>query len=256
MEREAEAARLEIEMAEVCGVVNAATGRLVDLIAQVLATESWHGAGIRSAEQWVGWKCGVSAGRARALVRMARRLVELPETKAAFAAGELSEDQVAVMCRHAPAHTDAEVAELARCATVTQLRRVLGSYMYDEPAADRAGDGPEPERRRVCLGHTDSGSWRLSAELPADEGALVERALGEARDELFRSADHDAGSQPRPADVSWADALVAVAENSLAAEAVARPHRDRHLVRPPAGRRRQPAPGTGAADGPGAVAEL
>jgi len=33
-----EAARLEAEMAQVCGVINAATGRLVDLIAKVLAT--------------------------------------------------------------------------------------------------------------------------------------------------------------------------------------------------------------------------
>ena len=58
----------------------------------------------------------------------------------------------------------------------------------------------------------------------------MERALGVARDELLRTVDHDTGAEPRPADVSWADALVAVAEGSLAAEAVARPHRDRHLV--------------------------
>ena len=30
--------------------------------------------------------------------------------------------------------------------------------------------------------------------------------------------------------MTWADSLVAVAERSLAAGAVARPHRDRHLV--------------------------
>jgi hypothetical protein len=63
-EREAEAARLEAEMAEVCGVLNAATGRLVGLIARVLETEAWQGWGIRSAEHWVAWKCGVSPRRA------------------------------------------------------------------------------------------------------------------------------------------------------------------------------------------------
>ena len=82
----------------------------------------------------------------------------------------------------------------------------------------------------MSFGHTDSGSWRLSAELPSDEGALVERALGLAREELFRSAEHDSGAGPGPADVSWADALVAVAERSLATGAAGRPHRDRHLV--------------------------
>jgi len=228
--REAEAARLETEMAEVCGVINAATGRLVDLIARVVETESWQGVGIRSAEQWVAWKCGLSAGRARSLVRMARRPGELPETRAALQAGEVSEDQVAVVCRHAPASVDADVAELARRATVTQLTRILGSYAYEEPAAEHREAGPAPERRRVSFGSTESGSWRLSAELPPDEGALVERALGEARDELFRAAEHDRGAAPAPADVTWADALVAVAERSLAAGAVARPHRYRHLV--------------------------
>ncbi len=39
-EREAEAARLEAEIAEVCGLLNAATGRLVSLIGRVLGTEA------------------------------------------------------------------------------------------------------------------------------------------------------------------------------------------------------------------------
>ena len=61
---------------------------------------------------------GVSPARARRLVLMARRLAELPETRAAFDNGELCEDQVAVVCQHAPASVDAEAADLARSATV------------------------------------------------------------------------------------------------------------------------------------------
>src|SRR5919202_4234618 len=105
-EREAEAERLEAEIAEVCGLLHATTGRLVELIRQVIETEAWQGWGIRSAEQWVAWKCGVSSARARSLVAMARRLGELPETRAALEPGELSEDQAAVVCRRAPAHVD------------------------------------------------------------------------------------------------------------------------------------------------------
>ena len=67
---------------------------VVELIAQVLRTEAWHGDGIRSAEQWVAWKCGMSPWRAQRLVAMARRREELPETAAAHEAGELCEDQV------------------------------------------------------------------------------------------------------------------------------------------------------------------
>src|SRR4051812_47187273 len=97
---------IEAEIAEVCGLLNATVGRLVDLVAKVLETGAWEGAGIRSAQQWVAWKCGVSPERARRLVAMARRLGELPHTKAAMEAGELGEDQVAVICRHAPTGID------------------------------------------------------------------------------------------------------------------------------------------------------
>jgi len=194
VEKEAAAERLEAEIAEVCGVLHAATGRLVGLIGQVVETEAWQGWGIRSAEQW-------------------------------------SEDSVAVISRGAPAATDAEVASLARTTTVTQLRRVLGKYSFDEPRPEPEPD-PEPvaEVRRVSFNHTESGSWRLSAELPADEGAVVEKALSDVRDELFRAGEAGRGPGASPADVSWADALVAMAEKSLAAVAVERPHRDRSMV--------------------------
>ena len=230
---EAVAAGLEDEIAQVCGVMNAAVGRLVSLIAGALETGAWEGVGIRSAPQWVAWKCGVSLGRARRLVAMARRLGELPETKAAMEAGELAEDQVAVICRHAPAAIDAQAAELARSATVVQLGRVLGSYAFVPEKTPEATSSQGPvaeETRRVNFGHDDEGSWTLSAKLPSDEGALVERALRTARDELFRAGGHGPGPHPSPADVSWADALVAVAEQSLALGAAARPHHDRHLV--------------------------
>ncbi|MGH9263943.1 MAG: DUF222 domain-containing protein [Acidimicrobiales bacterium] len=226
-DRETEAKRLEAEIAEACGELNAAAARLAGLIAQVLETEVWQIPGIHSASQWVAWQCGLSPAHARALVRTASRLHELPQTKTAFDAGELSEDQVAVVCHKAPANIDAEVAQLARSATVAQLRRVLGRYSF----ADTPTKEPdEEEARRVSFGCDETGKWRLSAVLPADEGAVVERALAEARDELFRAGEHGPGPHPCPADVSWADALVAVAEKSLTAGAVVRPHRDRHLV--------------------------
>jgi hypothetical protein len=235
---------LEDEIARTCGVLNAATGRLVSLIAQVLESESWQVSGIQSPAQWVAWQCGVSPARARSLVAMARRRTELPATTAAHEAGELCEDQVAVICRHAPAGIDAQVADLARAATVTQLRRVLGSYTFGDGSSkqskDEAGESapPEPpeEVRSVSFGQTESGSWRLSAELPPDEGALVERALTAARDELFHAREGEPapaanpGRLASPNNVTWADAFVAMAERSLGATAAQRPHHERHMV--------------------------
>ncbi len=216
-----EAHLLENEIAEVCGILNVATGRLVGLIGQVLATESWAGAGVRSAEQWVTWQCGVSPGRAKTLVAMARRLPDLPVTRAGIEAGELAEDQVAVICRHVPTHNDAAAAELARSATVPQLKRTFNRNTFPKPEPDAKPEPEAHELRRVGFGHDDDGYWRCSAVLPTDEGELVERALEMHRRKL---------SNDGATNVNWADALLAMAESSLANAAIARPHCDRNLV--------------------------
>ena len=109
---------------------------------------------------------------------------------------------------------------LARHATVSQLARTLRSYTWAGPAAGTEGEPEEGEPRRVSFGFTDEGAWRLSALLPPDEGAVVERALHVARQSLAEEGD-----QP-----TWADALVGVAERCLGEGATARPHRDRHVV--------------------------
>ncbi|MDQ6911090.1 MAG: hypothetical protein M3Z84_09975, partial [Actinomycetota bacterium] len=67
-EREAAVEELEIEMASLCGIVNAATGRLVSVVARALETGAWEQSGIRSPSHWVAWKCGVSVSRARRIV--------------------------------------------------------------------------------------------------------------------------------------------------------------------------------------------
>jgi hypothetical protein len=127
---------------------------------------------------------------------------------------------------------DADVATLARSATVVQLRRVLGSYSFDEAAVADPTDATErevpEEPHRMSFGTTERGTWQLWAELPVDEGALLERALLAARDEAFRAGAHDPAPSPTPSHVTWADALVAMADRSLAS--ASRPHQDRNLV--------------------------
>ena len=99
------------------------------------------------------------------------------------------------------------------------------------PADGSAGPDRAEEVRRVSFGTTDTGHWRLSALLPLDDGALVERALTTARHTLFR---HDVDGT----EVTWADALVAVADTSLATDVQGRPHRPPPRPGPPRHRRR------------------
>lgn len=149
-----EVARLEREVAEVCGVAKAANARLVSLLAGAGDTGAWEGYGIRSVEHWVTGKCGLSAGRARSLVMTARPMAELPEVAAAFGAGALSADQVAVLARRAPAHVDADMATSAQAATVEQLSRTLARYRFARPLESEA-DKPDDKDRSV-VGQFDS----------------------------------------------------------------------------------------------------
>src|SRR3954469_13123876 len=222
-----EAERLEAELAVVCGALNQVSARLVALTARAIESEGWAGAGIRSVEHWLVLPAGLSPGRARQVVLMARRVGVLPVVMGQFAAGRLSVDQVAVVARHAPAQVEASVAELAVSASVPQLGRVLSRYAFDpptgddpdpepdadavlapgavavEPALQEAGRAGERSELSMCI--REGGRFELRFSAPADVGALVEAAVVEARDALF-----NAGT----AEVTWADALVQVCTRS------------------------------------------
>lgn len=194
---------IEAGLAEVCGQLNAAHARLVDLVAEAIRVECWAGVGIHSCEQWVAWHTALSPARARQIVEIARRQAELPVTCTAFAAGELSVDQVAVVAHHTSAAFEAEVADFARAATVSQLRRTLRSYTFEETDPDPV---ERPDPTHVTGLFDDTGRYRLNALLDADDGAIIDAALREAHDALFRGG---------VTDVTWSDALVEMACRSL-----------------------------------------
>src|ERR687892_1904035 len=79
---------LEDRVADTVGGLNVASAELVALVGEALATGGWEGAGIRSPEHWVAWRCGVSGARARRIVTLARGLEALPACRALFEAGD------------------------------------------------------------------------------------------------------------------------------------------------------------------------
>jgi len=194
--------RLEVELAEVCGQLNVLHARLVSLTAAGLGAKAWEHWGAHTPAQWLAWKAGLSRGQARLIVRLAERQVELPVTMEAFAAGELSLDQVAPIAQRVPAWAEGEVCELAKKATITQLRTVVSKYPFDPAPAK-----PKPARDPyVRLASEDDGMWRLSGLLDADHGIELDKALAEARDALYSKVDGPASN---------VDALIEVARRSL-----------------------------------------
>lgn len=208
---------VEAEVAELCGTINVATARLVDVLAGLCDSRDWAGVGYRSLEHWATVHCGISPGRAQGLVQLAKRASELPETLGRFRDGALSEDQVRPIARHVPAGFEAAVAKFAQYATANQVSRVARTYSFPEPKEDdrphhNANGAPgvehdedaaehsqaeqereqaereEQERRRrqsARFGFNSDGDWWQAANLLGHDGAAVQKALEAARNELF-----------------------------------------------------------------------
>ena len=93
------------------------------------------------------WKAGVKERRAQDLVRIARRIDELPACWALFEAGRLTEDAMVCIVRRVPAGRDAEVAAWAPGMLVSQLRRALASCPeLPDPAPDAPPRADRSER--------------------------------------------------------------------------------------------------------------
>ena len=153
--------------------------------------------------------------------------------------GELAIDQVVAVVRRAPWWADREVCELARNATVHQLRTALANYPFpdypnpDDPRADDTDCEPEPANTdtdtdsepspaadsspvvprvqdRVWFGLGADGRFRLNLECDEPTGMIIQAALRESRDRLFHD-DHP--------DVDWIDTVRDISERSLDAVA-------------------------------------
>ncbi|HUF34064.1 MAG TPA: DUF222 domain-containing protein [Acidimicrobiales bacterium] len=238
--RAARVRELEAEGARLVGVLNAASAGLVEVIAAAVSERLWECDGIRSAQHWVSLRFGMSSTRAARLVAAAEALMSLPLVREAFGSGEIGEDHVSEVARaRVGGSHDEEVAGLAREATVSQLRRGLSFLPRVEPEPGAGADPDEPpvDRRRVGFGFGDLGGWHLQAlGLGEAEGALVEKALTAARDDLFR-ASHGGDpviGQAEAGEISWADALVRMAEAALdqldPESRAGRPPSERYLV--------------------------
>jgi hypothetical protein len=195
--------------------IEAAVCRWLELVAEFDRREGWGIEGCTSCAAWVAWRCGVSPQAAREHVRVARRLADLPRVRDAFARGELSYSKVRAITRVEGVEHEDELVELARNATAAQLERIVRSYrsaVQVEADADRV-----IEDRFLSLEWEDDGSLRVRGRLPAEQGALLLKAIELTAERLRADAEQEPA--PSPAAARRADALAVLADEALAAPA-------------------------------------
>jgi Domain of unknown function (DUF222) len=171
----------------------------------------WRESGHRSAAHWVAETTGATVGAAARTLETARALDQLPDTDAAFRAGQLSEVQAAEITSTAMADpgAEADLLEAARSTSVKGLRDRCREVRAGAEADDQAW------ARRLHVGRaahewTDpEGAYCLSARMAPDAGARFSSAWKAHVDRIFCDARRAGRREPRTAYA--ADALVALA---------------------------------------------
>ena len=74
----ARADALEREITDLCAQINAASYRLLQLVAELDDEEPWGAWGLTSCAHWLNWRCGIGMNAAREKVRVAHALEQLP----------------------------------------------------------------------------------------------------------------------------------------------------------------------------------
>jgi hypothetical protein len=218
-EGQTELAAAQGEIMQLSSAIAAAQARIMDLLAT-------HGDRLTGGDEpvnWLAWAAGMKPTTARRHVRLAERLIELPKIKASFAAGEISFEKTETIAKIAAPETEGDLLGWARNGLCSQLATISSGFR----AAKISNEGAQAAQRDRSLTYhyTDQGMFRLRAQLPADQGAIVAAAIDAAQELLWKEErtfqDHDLDDAEQRAQ-GWykgngaparaADALVSLAE--------------------------------------------
>ncbi len=209
---------LEAQITEVCGHINAATFRFLELVAEFDRTQGWARHGLANCAQWLTWQCGIGACAAREKVRVARAIESLPRISEAFRQGRVSYSKVRAMTRVATPDNEATLLTIALHGTASHVERTVRKFRWVQREWERREADNVHQSRYVRWWQEDDGSWCLRARLAPEVGALVEQAIEAA----LAAEKEAAGSGPRmvvhDAPVSAETARVAGSELAVCAE--------------------------------------
>ncbi len=238
------AASLGEEITELAAHIHAATFLLLEKIREFDELEGWGLPGLASCAHWLQWQCGTNLGAAREKVRVARALPELPKISKSFSEGRISYSKVRAMTRVATAKNEEFLLNIARHGTAAHVEKVVSNYRRCKRLEVLEEENDRHAHRELSWHSDGDGMWILKGRFTAEQGALIEKALEAALNEMFEehsnepedvSAETPVGvdphePKPHPVNTRRADALERVAETFLSAGAADRSGGDRYLV--------------------------
>ena len=180
-----DAEQLGAEITELCSYIYAAESRLLTLIREFDEKEFWAQQGLYSCAHWLNFKCGIGMNAAREKVRVAHALAKLPKISKEFAGGALSYSKVRAITRIADESNEDYLLMIARHGTAHHVEKTVSKYRTAKRLQDAEFANEQYESREVTHYYDHDGCLVIKARLPAEQGALVVKALEMAMDADF-----------------------------------------------------------------------
>ncbi len=216
------------EITELCGCLYAATYRLLVLIRQFDEEKLWGLPGLCSCAHWLNFKCGIGMNAAREKVRVANALPKLQKISEAFSKGELSYSKVRAMTRVANEDNEDFLMMIARHGSAHHVESLVAKYRRAVRLQDTELANKQYAERSAHYYFDDDGAFVMNARFPAEQGALILKALDLAIDQEDVTAET---SQPRASfSARRADAIAEMAESYLANGPASSSTADRYQV--------------------------
>lgn len=239
---------LGAKITALCRNLYTSTYRLLMLIREFDENGYWQLAGHSSCAHWLHFECGIGIGAAREKVRVAHALAGLPKISEAFARGALSYSKVRAVTRIADENNEEFLLRAARHGTAADVERLVSQSRSAGTGNENARAHARFRSRSVTVRYELDGSMVLQARLPAEDGALIMKALELARERAWaerndaEEKDNGKGDDGTEDDVSAetpvrepvtvrdADALIEVVESYLASNRSRGSNGDRYQV--------------------------
>ncbi len=243
-ERVIELERMADGITELVAHLDAGTFQLLELICEFDKNEGWSGPGISSCAHWLNWKCGMSMGPARERVRVARALPDLPEISAAFREGRVSYSKVRAMTRVATVKNEKALLQIALHGTATHVETQVRLYRKTKRIEALEEENLRHGHRELSWYIDDDDYWVFKGRFTPEQGALLQKALEAAGDQLFDEQQHISAdvseeissnvpldsTSPEPVSQKRADELARVVEGFLSGVNKDQSGGDRYMV--------------------------
>ncbi len=175
---------LEDEITTLAANINAATYRLLVLIAEFEQRRAWRGWGYKSCAHWLNVRCGIGLAAARDRVRVACALRQLPKISTAFAEGKLSFSKAREMTRVAHTENEDYLLMIAEHGSAQHVAELVRKYRGVE-RREASRKAMTQQHERVFTHYwSEDGCLVFNGRLPPEQGAVFLQAMQTAVEQI------------------------------------------------------------------------